>query len=88
MTRTTATAIRQPKTNLSVVTDIMDFSKYGALSQAFVMAALEEYSLSVMATPEENLSNGLLPAGVWRGIADETLQKLRANGYGKVEPQV
>ncbi len=87
MTATTAAAIRKPQTNLSVVTDIMEYSRFGALSQAFVMAALESYSEQVIATPDEQVSNGLLPAGVWKGIAEETLQKLEATGYRPVEPK-
>lgn len=45
MSGTTVTAIRSPQTNLTVVTDIMEYSNYGALAQAFVMVALEATAL-------------------------------------------
>ena len=81
MSGTTATAIRSPQTNLTVVTDIMEFSSYGALAQAFVMVALESYSAAVAAGTEQEVSNGLIPLGVWKGIAEEVLQKLQTAGY-------
>lgn len=79
--KSSAHALRAPKTNADVVEDIMEFSSFGALSQAFVMTALEEYSKAVEATPEEKLETGFMPAGVWKGIAAEVLAKLRAGGY-------
>lgn len=79
--KSSSQAIRERKTNEDVVQDIMNFSRYGALSQAFVMSALEVYSKGVVATPEANLQTDFLPAGVWKGIAAEVLEKLRAGGY-------
>lgn len=87
MTDTTTAAIRKPKTNLGVVTDIMEYSSFGALSQAFVIEALASYSEGVLEASEESLSNGLLPAGVWKGVASEILQKLEAAGYRQPKPQ-
>lgn len=87
MSNTTAAAIRKPKTNLSIVTDIMDFSRYGALSQAFVMVALESYSAAVAAGTEDEVSNGLIPSGVWKGVAEEVLGKLEAAGYRTPQPK-
>lgn len=87
MSDTTITAIRQPKTNIGVVTDIMEYSSFGALSQAFVIEALANYSEGVLDASEESLSTGLLPAGVWKGVAEEILQKLVAAGYRQPKPQ-
>jgi len=87
MTDTTTTAIRQPQTNLGVVTDIMEYSRFGALSQAFVMEALGSYAEGVLAATDEQLATGLLPAGVWKGVAAEILQKLEATGYRQPDPQ-
>lgn len=79
--KSSAHALRARKTNADVVEDIMEFSSFGALSQAFVMTALEEYSRAVEATPEEKLETGFMPVGVWKGIAAEVLEKLKAGGY-------
>ena len=79
--KSSAHALRARKTNADVVEDIMEFSNFGALSQAFVMTALEEYSRAVKATPEENLETGFMPVGVWKGIAAEVLEKLKVGGY-------
>lgn len=87
MTDTTTAAIRKPKTNIGVVTDIMEYSSFGALSQAFVMEALGSYSEGVLDASEESLSTGLLPAGVWKGVAAEILQKLESAGYRQPKPQ-
>ncbi|NWL45448.1 hypothetical protein DM819_06065 [Pseudomonas hunanensis] len=84
-------ALREPKTNEDVVQDIMNYSRYGALSQAFVMSALEVYSKGVVATPEAQLQTDFLPPGVWKGIAAEVLEKLQAGGYlggGTAEPVI
>lgn len=59
MSGTTVTAIRSPQTNLTVVTDIMEYSNYGALAQAFVMVALESYSAAVAAGAEQEVSTDL-----------------------------
>ena len=87
MSGTTVTAIRSPQTNLTVVTDIMEYSTYGALAQAFVMVGLESYSAAVAAGAEQEVSNGFIPVGVWKGIADEVLQKLQDAGYRAASPQ-
>jgi len=74
-------ALREPKTNEDVVYDIMNFSRYGALSQAFVMWGLQVYSKRVAAASEASLQTEILPPGVWKGIAAEVLEKLQAGGY-------
>lgn len=79
--KSSAQALREHKTNEETVQDIMNFSRYGALSQAFVMWALGQYSKKVMEAPEASLHTDFMPAGVWKGIAAEVAGKLRAGGY-------
>lgn len=85
-TKTSAMALRAPKTNEDVVHDIMNFSRYGALAQAFVMTALEVYSKKVVATPDASLDTDFMAPGVWKGVAAEVLEKLQAGGYLDPDP--
>lgn len=67
------------QTNVDVVTDIMEYSSYGALAQAFVMDALVKFSKIVMDTPSEKLAmmdNGIITCEAWKGVAAEINQKL------------
>jgi hypothetical protein len=83
--KSAATALRAQKTNLGVVTDIMDFSRFGALSQVFVMEALASYAQSVNQTPAADLEGGAVPGAVWKGVAEEVLGKLAKAGYVQVQ---
>ncbi|WAH62225.1 hypothetical protein LZ023_40825 (plasmid) [Pseudomonas silvicola] len=74
------TALRGRQTNLELVTDLMEFSRYGALSQVFVLQALEQFSEMVLEAPEAAQEGGPVPVAVWRGIAAETLEALREAG--------
>lgn len=73
------------QTNVDVVTDIMEYSSYGALAQAFVIDALVKFSKIVMDTPSEKLAmmdNGIITCEAWKGVAAEINQKL-ARYHGK-----
>lgn len=69
-------------TNEDLILKAMNHSKYGALSQAFVMQALEaqcdaviEQKEELIKEQEENIKNGKIPfinIHSWIGIAEET----------------
>ena len=72
-------ASEERQTNIEVVTELMEFSNYGALAQAFVMDALVKFSKIVMDTPSEKLAmmdNGFITCEAWKGVAAEINQKL------------
>ena len=76
-------------TNEKLVLDIMNFSKYGALSQAMVMQALHHFTDLViqqeeqlMAEHNQNIANkkiSFVHTPSWIGVAKEIKQKLIEN---------
>lgn len=67
----------RPQTNVEFVVDLMEFSAYGALIQAFVLQALTQYAQKVAATDPEALDTGLVSGHAWHGCALEVQRKLR-----------
>lgn len=70
------------KSNVEIITDLMEFSNFGALAQVFVMDALSKQAHHVVnATPEElaEMGGGIIPPDVWQGVAKEISEKLEAN---------
>ncbi|MDP9881100.1 hypothetical protein J2W25_005172 [Variovorax boronicumulans] len=65
-----------PSTNVEFVTELMEFSDHGALIQAFVMQALEQYARRVAAMDPEALDTPMVSGHAWHGCALEVLQKL------------
>ena len=73
------------KNNEQLVKSIMTYSRRGALIQAFVISALENYSKATV----EAHKNGELKGGVfgfidvdaWADCGREILEKLAQNGY-------
>jgi len=69
-------------TNLECLTDIMTFSRYGALAQAFVMDALSIHAERIAAMPLCELQaklNPMLNADAWHGVAQEIHDKLEVH---------
>lgn len=78
------------KTNIELVTGIMNFSKYGALSQAMVMQALHQFVDNVVECKdrllfeEEQLKREkpnavcIVNIHAWIGVAEEIKQKLES----------
>lgn len=64
-------------TNTEFVTELMEFSKHGALMQAYILMALQIYSEQVAATGTEHFENGFVNGQAWVGCANEILQKLK-----------
>lgn len=70
------------KSNVEIITDLMEFSNFGALAQVFVMDALSKQAHHVInATPDElaAMGGGIIPPDVWQGVAKEIFDKLEAN---------
>lgn len=65
-----------PSTNVEFVTELMEFSAHGALIQAFVMQALEQYAMRVAAMKPEALDTPMVSGHAWHGCALEVLRKL------------
>ncbi|WP_339800738.1 hypothetical protein [Saezia sanguinis] len=65
-------------TNVEFVTDLMEYSKYGAMAQLFVIEALHHYSNSVANASHEQFEewNGLISPQVWQGVAREIAEKI------------
>ncbi|MGN6083568.1 hypothetical protein [Trinickia sp.] len=71
-------------TNLECLAQIMTFSRYGALAQAFVMDALSKQAEHIAQMPFEQLEEkfGNLPmigANAWQLVAKEIHEKLEAH---------
>lgn len=71
----------EPETNIDIVTSIMEFSNYGALSQFFVLDAIRKFAKRVIeSTPEEleAMKDGFITPQAWQGVAKEIDAKLDA----------
>ncbi len=76
--------MNQRMTNLECLTDIMEFSRYGALAQAFVMDALSKHAEHIAKLPLDELqkqlgNHPLVSACAWHGIAQEIHTKLETH---------
>jgi len=72
------------KTNVQVVNGIMNYSQYGAMSQAFVMNALLTSAEAVIAAGAEAIpQGGFISPEVWVGVATEVRDKIKAH-FGEV----
>ena len=73
-----------PVTNLECITDLMTFSQYGALAQAFVMDALSKHAFHIAKMPLDELAEKfgdqpMISAKAWHGVANEIHNKLEAH---------
>lgn len=67
------------KTNVETVVNLMEFSRYGALAQVFVMDALSKHAKVVAEAPPESLASmkgGFISPEAWQGVAREIMGKL------------
>lgn len=65
-----------PSSNVEFITELMEFSTHGALIQAFVMQALEQYAGRVAAMNPEALDTPMVSGRAWHGCAVEVRDKL------------
>lgn len=70
------------KTNIEAVVDLMEFSRYGALAQLFVVDALSKHARHVADAPVEafaGMRGGMINQEAWQGVAREIAQKMDAH---------
>lgn len=72
----------QRKSNEQWLKQVMSFSRYGALSQVFIMQAIEKYADAVVKADPKAIDNGFINGETWRGVAQEILESLRLH-YGE-----
>lgn len=70
------------KTNVEFVTSIMEHSNYGAVKQAFIISALDEYSRQVLEDKIDMDEHSIIPPNLWQSIAQEVTNEL-IEQYGK-----
>lgn len=68
-------------TNVEYLTEIMEFSRFGALAQAFVIEAVARCAAEIKASRPEDLDSPGLSGAAWTGVAKEIDAKLAAK-YG------
>lgn len=67
------------QTNVEFVTELMEFSRYGAMAQMFVIEALAQYSKAVAeAKPESIGAAPFINAATWQAVAREIHDKVDA----------
>lgn len=76
-----------PQTNVEFVTEAMEFSKYGAVAQMFIMDALMKVAKHVAETPIEEVrrqfgEDSFINPDAWHGAAVELNDKFKEK-YGK-----
>lgn len=62
---------RVRKTNVEMLTHVMEYSRHGALMQAFVIEACARYAKQCAATDPAEFDSGLLSGAAWVGCAKE-----------------
>jgi hypothetical protein len=86
--------MQNKKTNTELVTGLMDFSRFGAISQLFVIEALTRYATEVLEnqaevreafapkkSPDQKFLSLSISPDAWIGVAGEVKQALEDN-YG------
>ncbi len=67
------------KNNVEFVTDLMEYSKYGELTQGFILLAIQRYSEFVKDNPMPE--NNFVSSKTWSNIAVEILEKMKEQYY-------
>jgi hypothetical protein len=70
------------KTNVQCVTEIMKFSKHGALAEVMVMHAIDTFTRNVInSTPHQlaKQTDSLASPSAWVAVAEEIINKLEAH---------
>jgi len=73
--------MKQKPTNEEFVVELMNYSPYGGLVQAFIICGIESYCNDVIKNAEHIPISGLVSREVWIGIAKDIKAKLDMN-YG------
>ncbi len=64
-------ATSKRKTNEQIVRHMMTFSRYGALSEMFIMEAITKYAEAVSKADPAQFESMLLSGEAWVGVAKE-----------------
>ena len=73
------------QTNVEAITEIMEFSRYGAMAQMFIIDALNKQARAVADAPPEAFEGEgweMVSGKAWQGVAREIADKL-AKHLGK-----
>lgn len=70
---------KQSQSNTEFVAELMEFSRYGALSQLFVIEAIRRYAEEV--AKAEPVDSGLISGVAWKAVAEDIQTQLKAK-YG------
>jgi hypothetical protein len=74
---------KKPQTNTEFLTEQMEFSRYGAVMQMFILTALEKYSQQVIRAGEtdpEFMVNSFVSGVAWIKCAKELIENLDTRG--------
>lgn len=73
--------MKKPQTNVELVTEIMEFSNFGAMSQVFVIDALTKHCERVSKSKVGDYpENSFIHPESWIGVANEIKEKLNNRG--------
>jgi len=86
MPHTTEAARIESMTNVDYLTELLEFSRFGALAQAFVIEAVHRYAAKVAAADPKDLESPGLSGAAWVGVAKEIDTKL-VDKYGPYKAQ-
>lgn len=70
------------ESNVDVVKRIMEFSRFGALSQVFVIEAISKYAAACAAADPKVFDSPLLNGAAWVGVAKE-INGVMSEKYGR-----
>jgi hypothetical protein len=69
-------ANRHRTTNEEFVADLMAFSKFGALTQVFILEALRFYADVISKTDGKDNPSAMVNPAIWRAIAEEVKSRI------------
>lgn len=73
------------KTNVQVLTDLMQFSRHGALAQVFIIDAIQKHANRVAVADPAQVDSPMISGEAWVGVANEIQGTLEAH-YGTGAP--
>lgn len=71
--------MKQPKTNIELVTELMEYSKNGALTQVYIISALQQWSEYVVNNKDEviqGMTGSIIHGEAWVQCAEEVLETI------------
>lgn len=73
------------KTNTDLIVDLMERSPHGALCQAFIIQAVEQFAKQVAAKTPADFDNAMISGKSWHGIGVDITKRI-AEFYGRSAP--